>query len=180
MLIFDRVNALTMWRLATIITHRATTSPTFDPTWYAPSSILLGALEVNIASMCASVPIFWPTLKARLDEIFVTREITITTRNRRSNRFSNDIGDAIELQRTASEARDNRWKRCPSIAGSESSQSRLAEPAPVGKKSGHYMDDYIIDQVDPLRKKGPFIVEAEVVSDGLRRQKSNRQSRNKD
>ncbi|XXH02151.1 hypothetical protein Hte_008519 [Hypoxylon texense] len=174
------VNGLTIWRLATIIEHRATTSPTFDPTWYAPISIMLGALEVNVASICASVPIFWPSLKARLDEIFVTREVTITTRNRRSNRFSDEAGDRIELQRTESEDGGNRWKRCPSRAGSESSQSRLAELAPVEKKPNHYMDDYVLDQVDPLRKKAAFIVESAIVSEGLGRKKSTRHTRIRD
>ncbi|KAI1778737.1 hypothetical protein F4818DRAFT_402328 [Hypoxylon cercidicola] len=155
------VNGLTIWRLATIVQHRATTSPTFDPTWYAPISVILGALEVNIASICASVPIFWPSLKARLDEIFVTTEVTIT-RNRRSNRLSEQVGDRIELQRTGSEGRGSRWKMYPSRPGSESSQSRLAEPASVENKADHYMDDYILDQVDPLRTKGAFFVEAEV------------------
>lgn len=175
------MNAFTIWRLATIVEHRATTSPTFDPTWYSPISIVLGALEVNVASIAASVPIFWPRLKARLDEIFVTREVTITTRNRRSNRFSEEVGARIELHRTASEDAGNRWNRCPSRAGSESSQSRLAEPKAAEKKSNHYKDDYILDQVDPLRKKaGAFIVESEIVSEGLRRQKSKRLSRNRD
>ncbi|OTA99600.1 hypothetical protein M426DRAFT_324995 [Hypoxylon sp. CI-4A] len=171
------VNALTIWRLATIVEHRATTSPTFDPTWYAPASIILGTLEVNIASICASVPIFWPPLKARLDEIFVTREVTITT-NRRSNRFSTEPGNTMELQRPTSEDCENRWNRCPSRAGSESSQSRLAELAPVEKRRQHYMDDFILDQVDPLRKKGPFIVESEIMSSGgVGRKKSNRHAK---
>ncbi|KAK6956054.1 hypothetical protein Daesc_001324 [Daldinia eschscholtzii] len=171
------VNGLTMWRLATLVEHRATTSPTFDPTWYSPISIVLGAVEVNVASICASVPIFWPSLKARLDEIFVTREVTITL-NRRSNRFSSDIGDAIQLHHTASEEGGNRWNRCPSRAGSESSQSRLAGLAPVEKKRQHYMDDFILNQVDPLRKKSGFVVESEIISDNLGRQKSRRQSKN--
>ncbi|KAI0101073.1 hypothetical protein F4814DRAFT_104556 [Daldinia grandis] len=172
------VNGLTMWRLATLVEHRATTSPTFDPTWYSPISIVLGALEVNVASICASVPIFWPSLKARIDEIFVTREVTITL-HRRSNGFSSDVADNIELQRTASEDRENKWNRCPSRAGSESSQRRLAEVAPVEKRTRHYMDEFILNQVDPLRKKGSFVVESEIISDSLRRQKSKRQSGNK-
>ncbi|KAI0886434.1 uncharacterized protein GGS22DRAFT_199708 [Annulohypoxylon maeteangense] len=172
------VNGLSIWRLATIVEHRATTSPTFDPTWYGPISIMLGTLEAMTASICASFPIFWPSLKVRLDEIFVTREVTITL-NRRSNRFSVDAGDTIELQRTASEDRDNKWKRCPSIAGSESSQSRLAELAPVEKRAQHYQDDFILDQIDPLRKKSAFAVESEIISEGLSRQKSRRPSRNK-
>ncbi|KAI1100036.1 hypothetical protein F4804DRAFT_345056 [Jackrogersella minutella] len=172
------VNGLTIWRLITIVGHRATTSPTFDPTWYGAISILLGSVEANIASICASVPIFWPSLKARLDQIFVTREITITL-NRRSTRFSDDAGDTIELQRTASENRDNKWSRCPSRAGSESSETMLAELAPAAKRTQHYMDDFILDQADPLRKRGAFVVESEIKSGGLGRQKSKR-SRSKD
>ncbi|KAI1137657.1 hypothetical protein F5Y05DRAFT_414215 [Hypoxylon sp. FL0543] len=175
------VNSLTIWRLATLVEHRATTSPTFDPTWYGPISIMLGALEVNMASICGSVPIFWPSLKARIDKIFVTREITITL-NRRSARFSGDGCEAIELQHTAGENREtaNGW-RCASRAGSETSQSRLTElePVHVDKRRQHYMDDFIMDQVDPLREKGAFIVESEIRSDGLRRQKSKRLSRKK-
>ncbi|KAI0894218.1 hypothetical protein F4806DRAFT_472470 [Annulohypoxylon nitens] len=172
------VNGLSIWRLATIVEHKATTSPTFDPTWYGPISIMLGTLEAMISSICASFPIFWPSLKVRLDEIFVTREVTITL-NRRSNRFSVDAGDTIELQRKESENRDNKWKRCPSIAGSESSQSRLAELAPVEKRAQHYKDDFILDQIDPLRKKSAFAVESEIISESLSRQKSRRPSRGK-
>ncbi|KAI1212119.1 uncharacterized protein F4807DRAFT_417604 [Annulohypoxylon truncatum] len=172
------VNGLSIWRLVTIVEHRATTSPTFDPTWYGAISIMLGTLEATIASICASFPIFWPSLKVRLDEIFVTREVTITL-NRRSNGFSVDAGDAIELQRTASEDRDNKWKRCPSMEGSETSQSRLAELAPVEKRAQHYKDDFILDQIDPLRKNSAFAVESEIISEGLSRQKSRRPSRGK-
>ncbi|KAI2463888.1 hypothetical protein F4781DRAFT_414858 [Annulohypoxylon bovei var. microspora] len=172
------VNGLSIWRLATIVEHRATTSPTFDPTWYGPISIMLGTLEAMTASICASFPIFWPSLKTRLDEIFVTREVTITM-NRRSKGFSIDACEAIELQRTSSEDRENKWNRCPSRAGSESSQSRLAELAPVEKRAQHYKDDFILDQLDPLRKKSAFAVESEIISEGLRRPKSRRPSRNK-
>lgn len=34
-------------------------------------------LEVNVASICASVPIFWPVLRPFLGTIFVTREFSI-------------------------------------------------------------------------------------------------------
>lgn len=34
-------------------------------------------LEVNVASICASVPIFWPVLRPYLGAIFVTREFSV-------------------------------------------------------------------------------------------------------
>jgi hypothetical protein len=34
-------------------------------------------LEINVASICASVPIFWPVLRPYLGAIFVTREFSV-------------------------------------------------------------------------------------------------------
>jgi len=34
-------------------------------------------LEINVASICASVPIFWPLLRPYIGAIFVTREFKI-------------------------------------------------------------------------------------------------------
>lgn len=34
-------------------------------------------LEINVASICASVPIFWPVLRPYLGAIFVTREYSV-------------------------------------------------------------------------------------------------------
>ncbi len=172
----NSVNAFSMWRLATLVQHRATTSPTFDPTWYSPISVVLGALEVNISSICASVPIFWPRLKARLGDIFVTREVIITL-NRRSHRASSE-DDTIELQSTASEHHDNSWKRCTSRT-SESSETRLAEPHPVEKREHHYRDEFILGQVDPLRGRPAYTVESEISSNTLARQKSKKSLRKK-
>lgn len=36
-------------------------------------------LEVNVASICASVPIFWPVLRPLFGAIFVTREFSVKT-----------------------------------------------------------------------------------------------------
>ncbi|KAK7955631.1 uncharacterized protein PG986_004853 [Apiospora aurea] len=68
------VNFLSIWRLQTIFEHKTGWYPTHDPTWYGPISILLGVLEINVASICASVPIFWPVVAPYLGSIFVTHE----------------------------------------------------------------------------------------------------------
>lgn len=72
----QRVNFLSIWRMQSIVEHQAGYYPTHDPTWYAPISLLLGVLEINAASVCASVPIFWPMV-APLLGIFVTREVSV-------------------------------------------------------------------------------------------------------
>ena len=48
-----------------------------DPTWFASSLILLAVLEVSIASICASTPIFWPILQKKFDTIYVTHEVEV-------------------------------------------------------------------------------------------------------
>jgi hypothetical protein len=41
-----------------MIPSQVATYPTRDPTWYGSISIMLAALEINAASICASVPVF--------------------------------------------------------------------------------------------------------------------------
>ncbi|KAI1077736.1 hypothetical protein F5B20DRAFT_582846 [Whalleya microplaca] len=163
------VNALCIWRVATLFEHRVGTFPTFDPTWYTPISLILGMLEVNIASICASVPIFWPSLTARLDQIFITREIEITSTHRYS---TGSCDDEIELHRSVSEIDDKRLKTLHSRAESESSQSRLAAIG-LPMTQAHYADQFIVGQVDPFNK-ALFTVESEIVSSGVKRKPSTR------
>ncbi|KAK9423793.1 hypothetical protein SUNI508_03809 [Seiridium unicorne] len=71
------VNFLSIWRLQTLVEHQAGRYPTHDPTWYGPISLLLATLECDCASICASVPIFWPVLSPYLGAIFVTQEVSV-------------------------------------------------------------------------------------------------------
>jgi hypothetical protein len=73
----NRVITLSTWRIYETIYYKGGWYPTHDPTWYGPKSILLMVLEVNVASICASVPIFWPVLRPFLGAIFVTREFSV-------------------------------------------------------------------------------------------------------
>lgn len=57
-----------------------------DPLFYAPVAILLATAEVTVASIAASIPIFWPVLSTKFYEILVTNDIEITH------------GDRIELR----------------------------------------------------------------------------------
>jgi hypothetical protein len=137
-----RVNFLSIWRLQTIIAHKAGWWPCHDPTWYGPISILLGVLEVNAASICASVPIFWPVIAPYLGYIFVTHEIRIEHEHRSmpdENKFHERTGSETEL--------------------------RPVESNPV---NAHYNDSYIMGQVDPLRPPGEAPVQIRVNSDRVR------------
>ncbi|KAI0130455.1 hypothetical protein BJ170DRAFT_315599 [Xylariales sp. AK1849] len=154
------VNFLSIWRLATIVDHKATTSPTFDPTWYGPISILLANLEVDLATICASVPVFWPVLTSKLDKILVTQEIKIE----REHRFS-AIDDEYELQRNG----DGEY---PSevLHSRTTSESSLHRAQSRPGKDGHYKDKYIMAQVNPLSSVGT--VESEITSQPTGRKQS--------
>ncbi len=71
------VVTLSAWRVTDTIYYKGGWYPTHDPTWYGPQSILLMVLEINVASICASVPIFWPVLRPYIGAILVTREFSV-------------------------------------------------------------------------------------------------------
>ncbi|KAI2470664.1 hypothetical protein F4781DRAFT_164982 [Annulohypoxylon bovei var. microspora] len=124
------------WRLVTIIEHQVATWPTRDPTWYGPISIVLAVLEVDAASICASVPIFWPVLR-KLDwgKIFVTQEVNIT----RETRYMDDDEDRL--------TRDTTHSRTGSEADLGGDSSRKG----MKNKGMYYQDSYVLSQVDPLQ-----------------------------
>ncbi|KAK2599417.1 hypothetical protein N8I77_011171 [Diaporthe amygdali] len=72
------VNVLSLFRLINIIDTRAGIFPTYDPSWYGCGAIVLAALEVSLATVCASLPVFWPVMKFNWGTIFVTYEISVT------------------------------------------------------------------------------------------------------
>jgi hypothetical protein len=55
-----------------------------DFTWWMSNVYLFSCLEVDFAIICASMPIFWPTVVATWTEIFVTDEV-IVRHDRRSH-----------------------------------------------------------------------------------------------
>ncbi|KAK6852448.1 hypothetical protein PG995_010999 [Apiospora arundinis] len=126
------VIALAAWRLQSIIEHQAATWPTRDPTWYGPISIVLSALEVLSASICASIPIFWPMVTEGWGKIFVTQEVKVT---RETRYFDDDDEDALT---------NNAHSR------NGSNVSQVSKGANSKDKSSHYRDTYILRQVDPL------------------------------
>lgn len=64
-------------RFILIVHTRATTSPTFDPSWYGASTCILSILEVDLATIVASLPVFWPHLRRNIDKIMITREVDV-------------------------------------------------------------------------------------------------------
>ncbi|KAL1898126.1 hypothetical protein Sste5346_003528 [Sporothrix stenoceras] len=90
------VNVFAAWRLALLIGSGNSILETLvDSTYYAPDTVLLSSLEVNLASICASVPIFWPVLRQQVFRILVTKEVVIT----RDERVGDDSDDEDDLDK---------------------------------------------------------------------------------
>lgn len=50
----------------------------YDWTFWLPEVLIFSCLEVDFAIMCASMPIFWPTVKAAWNQIYITQEVIVT------------------------------------------------------------------------------------------------------
>ncbi|KXH60897.1 hypothetical protein CSAL01_06384 [Colletotrichum salicis] len=87
---------LSAWRLVALVRSRAGTYPTFDPTWAAPGPMALSILEIDMAAICASLPVFWPVLQNSMGMIFVTHEVKVTTETVETTRSRED-DECLEL-----------------------------------------------------------------------------------
>lgn len=72
-----RINGISLARLASVVNSRATTSPTLDPSFYGTTQLVLSSLEVSLAIVAASLPVFWPMMTFGWGNIFVTTVITV-------------------------------------------------------------------------------------------------------
>lgn len=99
-----------------------------DPTWLAPTSFILSCLEVDVAILCASVPVFWPIISAlTVGKIFVVDEVIVRSEDRleRLERVST-AGSETELR---------------------SFQSNTSDSGGAPDHGKHYKDPYVIDRV---------------------------------
>ncbi|KAJ4365122.1 hypothetical protein N0V83_008740 [Neocucurbitaria cava] len=71
------VVSMSVWRLYGITATRAGTFPYLDFTWLTPPMIIASCLEIDLAIICASMPIFWPMIEKSLAAIFVSYELEI-------------------------------------------------------------------------------------------------------
>ncbi|KZM20215.1 hypothetical protein ST47_g8651 [Ascochyta rabiei] len=72
----------------------------YDYTFWLPEVLAFSCLEVDFAIICASMPIFWPTVKTAWSQITVTREIIVTNELRFIDTDKHDL--EANLERTTS------------------------------------------------------------------------------
>jgi len=71
---------LAIARVGALSRNRVGTVPTFDPSFYTPTVYIFSALELNIAILTASIPIFWPFVASlTANKILIINEIEIHT-----------------------------------------------------------------------------------------------------
>ncbi|KAJ4992823.1 hypothetical protein SVAN01_01527 [Stagonosporopsis vannaccii] len=66
----------------------------YDYTYWFPGVMIFSCLEVDFAIMCASIPIFWPTVKAAWSQITVTKEVIVTS----EWRYKDTPAECLEMQ----------------------------------------------------------------------------------
>jgi hypothetical protein len=88
---------MSIWRLQAITANQAGTYPYYDFTWHTPLMMILSCLEIHLAIMCASMPIFWPIIEKSFAAIFVQYEVNVT-----EERIDNEYGLAYELEHSKS------------------------------------------------------------------------------
>ena len=67
-----------MGRMIALCINRAGTVPIQDMTYHTPVIYIFSVLEVNIAILCASIPIFWPMISSfATNKILVVNEIVV-------------------------------------------------------------------------------------------------------
>lgn len=89
---YHSVVSLSIARLVSLCIKRAGTTPVFDPSFNTPRVYVFSILEINIAILTASIPIFWPVVANSFatNKILVVNEIEIRTDRRGS------AGNALE------------------------------------------------------------------------------------
>jgi len=85
-------------RLWSTFKHNVSETTSFDFTFWYPQPLIFSSLEVDFAIMCASMPIFWPTVVASWSHIFVTNEVRVTSHER----LPDESQENFEMQRTNS------------------------------------------------------------------------------
>lgn len=73
----------------------------YDFTFWWPEVALFGCLEVDFAIICASIPIFWPTMMAAWTQITVTHEVIVTSE---SHPYTDHEAKEMELDRIIPES----------------------------------------------------------------------------
>lgn len=93
------VAAVSIGRLISLCITRAGTVPILDMSFHTPVVYMFSVLEVNIAILCASIPIFWPIISSlAANKILVVNEIVVHVEEYPKNSFDGEPGIGLAEQ----------------------------------------------------------------------------------
>jgi len=129
-------------RIIALANHRLGTVPVFDLTYYTPLVYIFGLLEVNIALLAASIPIFWPLIVSLASkDILVVNEIEIHVESASRDSSLSAMGTKGDEVHDASSGRERTMTiTTKSIDRQRSRSSHRRKPSEVstlGKGFGH-------------------------------------------
>ncbi|KAF2444201.1 hypothetical protein P171DRAFT_361615, partial [Karstenula rhodostoma CBS 690.94] len=108
----------------------------YDYTFWLPEVLIFSCLEIDFAIIYASMPIFWPSVVATWNQIYVTTEVIVTVEHR-----DDDDKDDLEMARIISRK------------SNESVEGLVTENSMEGRSS--FVEDLSalrIVQIQPLEK----------------------------
>jgi len=83
LLIDNRTCCLSFARVIALSYRRVGTVPVFDVTFYTATVYIFSVLEIDVAILCASIPIFWPLVASfASNKILIVNEIEVRTERR--------------------------------------------------------------------------------------------------
>ncbi|KAI1826877.1 hypothetical protein F4861DRAFT_19252 [Xylaria intraflava] len=168
------INAISIWRLNTIVVTQAGAK---DPTYFGPQSIVLASIEVDLASIVASIPVFWPMLTQSWGAIFVTKEVLVTHHHRRLSASGEDQFELRPATRSSSHERAGsdgslkliimKTERHNGSRDTSLSRGHDRSLSAQGRKDYEANDPYIRGRVYPIGG-GVVASNTQVVSEGQR------------
>lgn len=171
---------MAIWRLIHVhlIAAKSGMYPTFDPTWYAPTTVMLAVLEVNGATVCASIPLAASRLSRFSSSpppalgskgIMVTRDVRIERTPRHSLACEKHaVDEQLDGHLDNSWIAPPEWRQKSECSTDYTSQKKkkkkrkggiVVEVEELGCCDGeglnsHYRDSFIRAQVDPFNTYG--------------------------
>jgi len=129
-------------RIVALLNHRLGTYPILDITFYTPLVYLFGLLEVNIALIAASIPIFWPLLLTFASkDILVVNEIEIHVESASRKSSLSGMGTKVDEVHDSSGRRERQMTITSKSVDRKRSRSshrrRQSEVSTLGKGFGH-------------------------------------------
>ncbi|KAF2494494.1 hypothetical protein BU16DRAFT_589378 [Lophium mytilinum] len=174
------VTLFSIGRLASLANSRAGTFPVFDVTWYAPPIFIFSSLEVEVAILCASIPIFWPLVASlAFGKILVVNEISVHSAPRDSillelgsRRRRGSVHSAGDGDVKAGGFLSARGRRLSDESEGKGELLKRTESEGQGEQERYYADRYVAGLVAPdwgnregagkkKKKKGAFTTTVE-------------------